>query len=133
MKRTTLLGIGALVIAGAGLIWISQRGNHGHNEHGIKLPRFSEAAKQGAELYSANCIACHGKNTMGTENGPPFLHKIYEPSHHGDASFQRAAKSGVRAHHWPFGNMPPVPAVTPADVTLITKYVRELQRANGIQ
>ena len=57
---------------------------------------------------------------------------IYEPSHHGDEAFQRAAAVGVRGHHWPFGDMPPVEGVTRGDVTMIIAYIRELQRANGI-
>lgn len=65
--------------------------------------------------------------------GPPLVHKIYEPSHHGDAAFQVAAAQGVRAHHWRFGNMPPQDGVTAGDVTAIIAYVRELQRANGIE
>jgi len=39
---------------------------------------------------------------------------------------------GVRGHHWPFGDMPPVEGVTRGDVTMIIAYIRELQRANGI-
>ncbi|HBM41471.1 MAG TPA: cytochrome C, partial [Sulfitobacter sp.] len=49
-----------------------------------------------------------------------------------DAAFLLAAKQGVRAHHWKFGNMPPVEGVTPGDVKMVVAYVRELQRANGI-
>jgi hypothetical protein len=39
----------------------------------------------------------------------------------------------VSAHHWRFGDMPPQPAVAPAEVARITRYIRELQRANGIE
>lgn len=62
-----------------------------------------------------------------------MLHKVYEPSHHGDAAFQMAAKYGVRAHHWQFGDMKPVPAVTPDEVAHITAYVRAEQRKVGIK
>ena len=69
----------------------------------------------------------------GTEEiAPPLFHKIYEPSHHADESFQRAVSLGVRAHHWPFGNMPAIEGLTRGDVTMIIAYIRELQRANGI-
>jgi hypothetical protein len=47
-------------------------------------------------------------------------------------AFVLAAKNGVRAHHWKFGNMPPVKGLTQADVKYIARYVRELQRENGI-
>jgi hypothetical protein len=39
---------------------------------------------------------------------------------------------GVQAHHWRFGNMPPVEGITRAEVATIITYIRELQRANGI-
>ena len=41
-------------------------------------------------------------------------------------------KYGARAHHWKFGDMAPVPGVTPDDVAHITAYVREQQRRVGI-
>ena len=60
------------------------------------------------------------------------MHRYYEPGHHADETFRRAARFGVRAHHWRFGDMPPVDGLTDADVKAITAYVRELQQANGI-
>jgi len=87
----------------------------------------------GETTFNANCSACHGKQAVGTDHGPPLVHKVYEPNHHGDQAFQYAAANGVRSHHWEFGNMPKIPAVTPADVDQIVKYVRWLQRQAGIQ
>ena len=98
----------------------------------VKVPALSASAVQGEKLFEANCSSCHGKNGSGTEQGPPLIHKIYEPNHHGDMSFVLAAKRGVRAHHWSFGNMPAQPQVSENDVLVIVGYVRELQRANGI-
>lgn len=86
----------------------------------------------GKALFDRNCAACHGADLKGSDKGPPLLHKIYEPSHHGDPAFQLAAKNGVRAHHWKFGDMAPVPQVTPDDVAHITAYVRAEQRKVGI-
>lgn len=88
--------------------------------------------KAGEAAFTANCARCHGERGEGTSQGPPLVHKIYEPSHHGDAAFQRAATMGVRAHHWSFGDMPKISTVTPADVDEIVKYVRWLQRHAGI-
>jgi mono/diheme cytochrome c family protein len=82
----------------------------------------------GRQLFEANCQRCHGSQASGTEMGPPLVHVIYEPNHHSDAAFQRAAALGVPAHHWTFGDMPPVPGVTPEQVAEITAYVRWLQR-----
>jgi mono/diheme cytochrome c family protein len=86
----------------------------------------------GEAKFNANCSVCHGPQASGTQQGPPLVHKIYEPNHHGDAAFLRAAEFGVKAHHWEFGNMPKIEAVSPADVEQITRYVRWLQRQAGI-
>lgn len=86
----------------------------------------------GEVKFKANCAVCHGAEAVGTDHGPPLVHKIYEPNHHGDPAFQRAAASGVKAHHWEFGNMPKIEAVTPADVDQIVSYIRWLQRQAGI-
>ena len=100
----------------------------------VNLPEtLSDAAQMGKRAFDAKCSACHGDNAAGREgNGPPLIHKIYEPSHHGDGAFMVAASNGVRQHHWSFGNMPPVEGITPAEVKAIVTYVREVQRANGI-
>lgn len=100
----------------------------------VTLPTsFSSQAKLGEQAFNAVCAACHGENAVGKEGfGPPLVHKIYEPSHHGDASFHLAVEQGVRAHHWPYGNMPAQEGLTRGDVIGIVAYVRELQRANGI-
>ena len=91
-------------------------------------------AQTGQKTYEANCASCHGRNAAGQDGvAPPLVHIIYEPSHHGDESFQRAVARGVRAHHWRFGNMPPVDGLTRRDVAAVVAYVRELQRANGIR
>lgn len=92
---------------------------------------------KGKQIFDQHCATCHGLDLKGNEKGdkkgPPLLHKVYEPSHHGDATFQLAAKNGVRAHHWPYGDMAPVPQVTPDDVAHITAYVRAEQRKVGIR
>lgn len=100
----------------------------------VKLPEpLSAEATIGKRAFDAVCADCHGENAAGKMGiAPPLIHKIYEPSHHGDMAFQMAAANGVRAHHWKFGDMPPQPKVTRADVISITAYIREVQRANGI-
>jgi mono/diheme cytochrome c family protein len=87
---------------------------------------------QGQELFEANCAACHGVDLEGTDSGPPFLHEVYVPSHHGDIAFFMAAEQGVQPHHWDFGAMPPVPTVDRDDVQLIVDYVRARQEDAGI-
>ncbi len=93
----------------------------------------SENGKIGRRVYNNVCATCHAPNAVGQAGvAPPLIHKIYEPSHHGDESFQRAVALGVRAHHWPFGNMPPIDGLSRADVKYIIHYLREIQRENGI-
>lgn len=98
----------------------------------VVVPNLSENARAGEQAFNANCALCHGPNASGTGLGPPLVHKIYEPGHHQDFTIQSAVRNGVSAHHWPFGNMPPMPAVTDDDIPNIICYIRELQRANGI-
>ena len=94
---------------------------------------FSENAQMGQNIFDLKCAVCHGDNAAG-QNGiaPPLVHRTYEPSHHSDMAFVLAAKNGVRAHHWDFGNMPPVEGLTDGEVQMVAAYVRELQRENGI-
>ena len=100
----------------------------------VQLPdALSQQAALGKNIFEAKCSECHGENAAG-RNGvaPPLVHKIYEPSHHSDMAFVLAAQNGVRAHHWNFGNMPKIEGLTQGDVKMVAAYVRELQRANGI-
>ena len=100
----------------------------------IGIPgQLSEIAMLGKQAFDINCASCHGENAVGQHGvAPPLVHKIYEPNHHGDESFQLAVVMGVRAHHGKFGNMPAIEGLTRADVKPIIAYVRELQRHNGI-
>ena len=88
---------------------------------------------KGKVLYNQNCASCHGADLKGSDKGPPFLHRVYEPSHHSDLAFQLAVKNGSRAHHWQFGDMKPVPGLSPDDVAHVTTYVRSEQRKVGIK
>ena len=113
----------------------AQNGPEGAPLVEIALPAaLSTEAQAGQQLYDSKCVSCHGRNAVGQrEVAPPLVHVVYEPNHHGDESFQRAVALGVRAHHWPFGNMPRVEGLSREDVALIVAYIRELQHANGIE
>ena len=93
-------------------------------------PRGEDA--RGLALYEKSCAGCHGPGALGSDKGPPLVHRNYEPNHHGDIAFYLAAGRGVRQHHWNFGDMKPVPGVSRDDVKLIVLYVRGLQRKAGI-
>ena len=148
MDKLTLL-IGGVVIAGAAaFVYNLNQQPTGHSmtppdtsalEQGdpienVTLPdQLSEFAAVGKVAFDAKCSACHGANATGLEGlAPPLVHKIYEPGHHSDEAFYVAVQNGVRAHHWKFGNMPPVDGLTRADVKGIVAYIRELQQENGI-
>lgn len=86
----------------------------------------------GQQKFQAMCSACHGKWGDGSDQGPPLMHGFYKPSHHGDSTFYKAASKGVRAHHWNFGDMPPVTGATSRDIDAILPFIRWLQKERGI-
>ncbi|MDE2818693.1 MAG: cytochrome c [Chloroflexota bacterium] len=98
----------------------------------VVAAQLSEEGQAGAALFKMNCQVCHGPNAAGTKLGPPLIHDIYNPGHHSDQAFYLAAATGVRQHHWPYGDMPAQPQVAREDVSKIIRYIREMQEANGI-
>ncbi|MDH4189116.1 MAG: cytochrome c [Betaproteobacteria bacterium] len=86
----------------------------------------------GKKIYGAHCAQCHGADLRGSTQGPPFLHPVYVPSHHGDVAFQLAVRNGSRRHHWNFGDMAPVAGISADEVAHITAYVRAEQRKAGV-
>ncbi len=85
----------------------------------------------GKQLFEKNCASCHGELANGTDQGPPLVHRFYLPNHHADEAFYRAALNGVRAHHWNYGNMPPVPGISKRKLDRIVPYIRWLQKQQG--
>ncbi len=139
MKPMQLIAGGGVLIAGIGAYALFNQPQKAEPGTGAPLvsvivPELSAAEKQGEIAFNDNCAQCHGENAAGQDgDAPPFIHPIYRSGHHGDAAFFNAVANGVRAHHWPFGDMPPVEGVSPEDVDSIVTYVRALQRANGIE
>jgi mono/diheme cytochrome c family protein/predicted nucleic acid-binding Zn ribbon protein len=99
----------------------------------LSTPAQPAAADGGAAVFGRKCAVCHGREAKGSDKGPPLVHKIYEPSHHADVAFYLAVRQGVRAHHWPFGDMPAVDGVNEEQIAGIVAYVRGLQKAAGIE
>ncbi len=89
-------------------------------------------APSGADLYGQSCASCHGVDLRGTDQGPPHLSQVYASSHHGDASFRTAIAQGSPAHHWDFGDMPPVDGLSDDEVDLIIEYIRDQQDIQGL-
>ena len=133
-RRTKTLVTGALVaitmLGAIGLAVLNR--DSGLSTVEVKVPKLSGRAARGERAFETKCAQCHSINAGGGDNGPPLVHRIYEPSHHGDAAVRRAVRLGVRPHHWRFGPMPKVD-VSSRELEGIIAYVRELQRANGIQ
>ena len=127
---------GIAVIAALGAGWYALSGDSVEQAPSgataLIVPELTSELETGRVRFDTNCATCHGPNASGSDQGPPLVHRIYEPSHHGDMAFLLAARQGVRAHHWRFGNMPAIDSVSEDEVVQITAYVRALQRANGI-
>ena len=138
LKRAAILLVLAAVLGAVGYLHFGGGGDTARTGPpivSVNVPAtLSARAQLGRKTYEANCASCHGRNAAGQDGvAPPLVHIVYEPGHHGDESFQRAVARGVRAHHWRFGDMPPVAGLTRRDVAAVVAYVRELQRANGIR
>ena len=86
----------------------------------------------GLDLFNRNCAQCHGEKATGSDAGPPLIHEVYQPYHHPDFSFHAAVNKGVPAHHWFYGDMPPIPGLSHEDVEKIICYVRQLQDDSGM-
>ncbi len=93
----------------------------------------SGAANSGADVYAASCASCHGDDLRGTDKGPSHLSIVYEPNHHGDASFRSAIINGVPQHHWNFGDMEPVEGLSAAEIDAVIAYVRTEQERLGFE
>ncbi|WP_455221160.1 c-type cytochrome [Kaarinaea lacus] len=98
----------------------------------VEAPKVPFQYSLGLQKYQKMCSGCHGKWLEGTKSGPPLMHPFYKPSHHADSTFYRAALQGVKAHHWQFGDMPPVQGATRQDLDVIVPFVRWLQREKGL-
>ncbi|MCV2869745.1 cytochrome c [Defluviimonas sp. WL0002] len=138
MSIRTVLGVILIIVALAGWYLLSERRQEqaalaGSAMVEVTVPDLTEPEAMGATAFAAKCAECHGENAAGKDGvGPPLVHKIYEPGHHGDASIYNAVRNGVRAHHWSFGAMQPVEGLTDAEIGTIIAYIRKLQAANGI-
>lgn len=99
----------------------------------VVMPELTGVLLTGQAAYQAKCSACHGVELNGVDQkGPPLVHKYYEPNHHGDAAFVSAIRVGAPAHHWKFGDMPPVEGMGEADIAAVVAFIRAVQKANGI-
>lgn len=87
----------------------------------------------GAALYRQSCASCHGEDLRGTDRGPSQLSQVYAPDHHPDAAYRSAIADGAAAHHWNFGDMPPVNGLSSGEVELVIAYIRQQQQERGFE
>ncbi len=128
-RRAVIIAGGALVIVG---VWFIERLDDRPAQVEVRVPDLSAAAQAGQLAFDRSCARCHGPHARGSATAPPLVHPTYRRAHHADVAFEFAVQRGVRAHHWRFEDMPPQPTVTAPEISQITRYVRELQAANGI-
>jgi len=132
MTRSLLTSVVGVVFLALAVVWMLGDSEPKDVRVRVIVPELSETALQGQRAFNAICAACHGENASGSDKGPPLVHTIYRFLHHADGAFNIAIASGVRQHHWKFGSMPPQPAFDAADLPAVISFIRELQKANGI-
>ena len=136
---TPLCVLVALLLGGCGAI--SLEGRHDPEEARVLQARMDSIAEAGIPdrfdeaqgTFEAACASCHGTYGGGALAGPPLVHETYRPAHHADAAFTLAILRGVRAHHWRYGDMPPVRGIDQQEAEAVTAYVRWLQEQAGIE
>lgn len=130
----SLVGVAVLLLVG--IVWfteiLSPKGEDppAPAAPGIAVPSL---LRDGETEFAAYCATCHGLSAEGTKVGPSLLGRIYARNHHSDPSFYQAVERGVRAHHWRFGDMPPIPEATKEKTAQIIAYVRWLQEQAGVR
>lgn len=95
--------------------------------------RVPDRHRSGFDHFQEWCGRCHGDWGQGNNvHGPPLIHFYYRPSRLPDADIRKAITSGAPAHHWRFGDMPPVKGLPETAVPEIIGFVRWLQTQHGI-
>jgi mono/diheme cytochrome c family protein len=123
--RSARSALAAVVVAS----WVLAACGAGTSDEGTS----GGTGPDGAGLYERHCASCHGADLRGTDRGPSQLSEVYEPGHHPDASFRSAITAGSRAHHWDFGDMPPVDGLDDAEIDAIIAHIRARQQAEGFE
>lgn len=132
MQRSLLTSVvGGIVLIGL-LVWMLGDGEPKDVRIEVFVPELSETALQGQRIFNDKCADCHGVNASGSAKGPPLIDLKYSQRQHADGAVNIAIMSGVRQHHWKFGSMQPLPAFDTAGIPAIITFIREVQRANGI-
>lgn len=89
-------------------------------------------ATRGEELFTLNCVACHGTGAMGTANGPPLVHELYRKEIFGDERIADATRNGASQRNWSYGRMPGIGGLDDDDLSDLVAYIRQVQDEAGI-
>jgi len=133
-SRSIFRGVSAVLIGGLVLTACDLDDAEARRQR-LHLPPlgFQGNATDGKSLYDQQCVTCHGQYGEGSDQAPALVHRVYASSHHADLAFHLAVRDGVKQHHWHFGDMPPLPDLSPEATEHIVVYMRQLQRQAGIQ
>lgn len=100
-----ILVLGAIVVAlGVFAMWRNAAHHPRTLIAEIVVPTLSAEARAGEAAFNENCVACHGRNGAGTEQGPPLIHEFLPGSsrRHGFSSGRATrcapASLAVREH-----------------------------------
>lgn len=128
MSKVVIAGL--IAIFGTMLTLLSSAAHEGHGPMPkARIPFvMSPDARAGSKIYNSECAACHGRLLDGTHKGPPML--AYESAFHPDPDFVAAIKSGVKQHHWSFGDMLPIKSLTDDEIRRVIIYIRKVQAYN---
>lgn len=92
-------------------------------------PAYRPDAEKGGPLFVRFCQSCHGVDARGTEQGPALAEPIYREKRHADLAFHLAVGQGVKSHHWPYGDMPPVQGISPEQTADVIAWIRRQQKS----
>ncbi len=129
--KDLLIGLGLLSCPAAVFMIFGTSGLDAFDEGGGAATS-SRSVEQGLVAFAGECARCHGRLAEGTERGPNLIHRDYRPGVRSDAQFRRAVREGLPARRG-YGAMPPAPGVSERSLDRMVTFLRELQRANGIQ
>jgi mono/diheme cytochrome c family protein len=97
------------------------------------LPTGAALLAQGRDVYTNACATCHGDALGGTTAGPPLLAELYAPGQLSDEAMATAIVDGAPQQYWTFGPMPGVGGLSDVDIAAVIAFVRDEQRAAGLE
>ena len=129
--KELLIGLGLLTCPVTVFVVFGNSGP-GSLGSGTGASSYSVAADPGLIGLADDCAGCHGRLAGGTARGPNLIHADYGRNRRSDAQFRRAVLEGMPARRG-YGAMPATPGLPARSLERTIAFLRELQRAKGIQ